>query len=205
MPGKPGIFFTMFAAADKNGIASFRQQAYNHENFGYHRKTNMEISQVMNPYLQSFFLSLLPISELRGGIPLAYANDIPIATAYVLCVLSNILVIPLLYIFLNTLHRFFYRLKPYRLIFDKYVRRTQARAEEKVRKYGYWGVMLFVAIPLPITGAYTGTLAAWLLKLKFRKAFWYLALGVVIAGVVVTIATLTGAGILKIFIKQNPS
>lgn len=159
----------------------------------------------MNPYLQSFFLSLLPISELRGGIPLAYANDIPIVMAYILCVISNMLVIPLLYIFLNTLHNLFYKVRPYRLIFDKYVQRTQARAEEKVRKYGYWGVMLFVAIPLPITGAYTGTLAAWLLKLKFGKAFWYLALGVVIAGVVVTIATLSGAGILKIFIKQGPS
>lgn len=158
----------------------------------------------MNPYLQSFLLSLLPISELRGGIPLAYANDIPIGIAYVLCVFSNMLVIPLLYIFLNTLHKLFYKVKPYRLLFDKYVQRTRARAERQVGKYGYWGVMLFVAIPLPITGAYTGTLAAWLLKLKFKKAFWYLALGVVIAGIVVTIATLTGAGILRIFIKSEP-
>ncbi len=61
--------------------------------------------------------------------------------------------------------------------------------------------MLFVAIPLPITGAYTGTLAAWLLELDKRRAFWYLAPGVLIAGVIVSVATLTGLEILRLFTK----
>jgi uncharacterized membrane protein len=155
----------------------------------------------MNHYLQSILLSLAPISELRGGIPVAVANDISLPMAFVICVLANMLVIPIFYIFLNTFHKQFYKIAIYQKLFDKYVNRTIKRAEKKVKKYGYWGVMLFVAIPLPVTGAYSGTLAAWLLKLEMKKAIWYLALGVVIAGVIVSIATFTGLGILKIFTK----
>jgi len=156
----------------------------------------------MNPYWQAFLLSLLPVAELRGGIPLAVGYEIPILQAFALCVAANILVIPIFYIFLNTLHKLFYKVNFYRKIFDKYVNRTITRAQSKVEKYGYWGVLLFVAIPLPITGAYTGTLATWLLKLDMKKAFWFLALGVVIAGIIVSAAVLTGLGILQIFTKH---
>jgi uncharacterized membrane protein len=157
----------------------------------------------MNPYIQAFILSLLPVSELRGGIPLAVAHGISLVSAYFLCVFANMLVIPFFYIFLKTLHNLFYKVRIYQLVFDRYVHRTFNRAEKKVKKYGYWGVMLFVAIPLPVTGAYTGTLAAWLLKLDMKKAFWFLALGVLIAGVIVSIAVMTGVGLLKIFVKPS--
>lgn len=157
----------------------------------------------MSPYIQAFILSLLPIAELRGGIPLAVANGISLITAYFLCVIANMLVIPIFYTFLKTLHNLFYKVRVYQLVFDRYVHRTLNRAEVKVRKYGYWGVMLFVAIPLPVTGAYTGTLAAWLLKLDMKKAFWFLALGVVIAGIIVSIAVITGVGIMRIFVKPS--
>jgi uncharacterized membrane protein len=155
----------------------------------------------MNTVLHSILLSLLPIAELRGGIPYAVANGITIPVAYLICVGSNILVIPIVYLFLETLHHQFYKIKAYRWFFDKWVDRTMRKAEKSVGKYGYWGVMLFVAIPLPVTGAYTGTLAAWLLELNKRKAFTYLAFGVVIAGVIVSIATATGVEILRIFTK----
>ena len=151
--------------------------------------------------VHAIILSLLPISELRGGIPYAVARDVNILTAYAICVLSNMLVIPIVFVFLDTVHRLFYRLKPYRFLFDKWVGRTRKKAEKNVRKYGYWGIMLFVAIPLPVTGAYTGTLAAWLLELDKGRSFWYLALGVVIAGVIVGVATMTGVGLLQIFVK----
>jgi len=155
----------------------------------------------MNILWHAFILSLLPVSELRGGIPYAVANGVDLIPAYFLCVFSNILVIPLLYLFLEFFHGYFYRVRLYRLLFDRWVDRTRIRAERNVQKYGYWGVMLFVAIPLPITGAYTGTLAAWLLRLNKGRSFWYLALGVVIAGVIVSIATVSGIGIMRIFTK----
>lgn len=156
----------------------------------------------MNSYLQAALLSLLPIAELRGGIPLAISLDIPVWQAFIICVLANIMVIPIFYLFLNTLHKVFYRVPLYQKLFDKYVNRTIAKAEKNVRKYGYWGVMLFVAIPLPITGAYTGTMATWLLKLDMKKAFWFLALGVLIAGVIVSAAVMTGLGLLQVFTKN---
>lgn len=155
----------------------------------------------MNELVHSMLLSVLPISELRGGIPFALANEIDLGIAYAACVIANALVIPFLFVFLDTLHHQFYRLKPYRWVFDSWVIRTQKKAEKYVGKWGYWGVMMFVAIPLPITGAYTGTLAAWLLKLNKFRAFWYLALGVAIAGIIVSIATLTGSEVLEIFTK----
>jgi len=153
--------------------------------------------------IKSILLSLLPIAELRGGIPFAAANGLSIPMAFAICVAANILVIPIVMFFLETLHHQFYKFKPYRWLFDKWVERTRRKAEKSVGKYGYWGVMLFVAIPLPITGAYTGTLAAWLLKLNKKTAFGYLALGVVIAGIVVSIATVTGIKAFEVFLKNT--
>lgn len=150
---------------------------------------------------RAVILSILPIAELRGGIPYAVANDMSIGYAFILCVMANIMVIPITYIFLETVHKVLYRLKIYQTVFDKYIDRTRRKGEKSFSKYGYWGIMIFVAIPLPVTGAYTGTAAAWVLKLEKRKSFWYLALGVVIAGVIVSIATMTGLGLMKIFIK----
>ena len=155
----------------------------------------------MNILLHSILLSLLPIAELRGGIPYAMANGISLPVAYFVCVASNMLVIPIVFLFLDTLHHQFYKIRPYRWIFDKWVDRTREKAEKNVSKWGYWGVMLFVAIPLPVTGAYTGALAAWLLKLDKKRSFWYLALGVVIAGIIVSIATVTGLKAFEIFQK----
>jgi uncharacterized membrane protein len=149
----------------------------------------------------AIILSLLPVSELRGGIPYAVANDINIVFAYVICVIANILVIPILFVFFETLHKIFYRIKLYRILFDKWVVRTRRKAESNVARFGYWGIMLFVAIPLPVTGAYTGTLAAWILKLDRKKSFWYLALGVIIAGIIVSFATISGVQLFRIFIK----
>ena len=156
----------------------------------------------MNILIHSFLLSLLPISELRGGIPYAFANDVDILTAYIVCVLSNMLVIPILFLFLDSLHNVFYKVKIYRLLFDYWVNRTRKKAEKNIGRFGYWGVLLFVAIPLPITGAYTGTLAAWILKLDKKRSSIYLALGVVIAGLVVSAVTLTGFEIFEIFLKR---
>lgn len=155
-----------------------------------------------SPYIHAFILSLLPISELRGGIPYAVTSDIPLWAAFVLCVLSNMLVIPICYLFFDTLHKQFYKIGLYKKLFDKWVERTRKKAERNVAKYGYWGVMLFVAIPLPITGAYTGTLASWILELDRKKSFKYLAGGVIIAGIIVSLATISGIKAFEIFMKN---
>lgn len=155
----------------------------------------------MNTLLQAVILSLLPVSELRGGIPWGLAHNHPLLVVVVLCVLANLLVIPLVFLFLHSLHRLLYPLKPYRYLFERVVRRTQKKAFHKFERYEYWALFLFVAIPLPITGAYTGTLAAWLLGVNKLKAFWFLSLGVVAAGIVVTLVAVFGISMFEVFLK----
>jgi len=152
--------------------------------------------------IKMIVLSILPIAELRGGIPYGVAHEISIIPTFLICVAANMLVPPITFIFLETLHKQFYKITIYQKLFDRFLVRTRRKAEKNVSKYGYWGIMLFVAIPLPITGAYTGTMAAWLLELNRKKSFLYLALGVVIAGVIVSIVTVTGLEMFKIFLKQ---
>ena len=114
-------------------------------------------------------LSLLPISELRGAIPYAISQGIPFYIAWPVCVALNALVAPLVYLFLATFHKIFYKWTFYARLFDKIIENARHKLHDKVEKYGYLGVTLFVAIPLPITGAYTGTLGAWILGLSRKK------------------------------------
>lgn len=144
----------------------------------------------MNPLLEGMLLSLLPIAELRGGIPYSVAQGINPITAFIFCTLANILVIPLCFIFLDTLNKFLLKLKFYRKAFRWYVNGTRKRKEKVERAYETYGIIaltIFVAIPLPLTGAWTGTLIAWLLGLKRIRSFFAVALGVIIAGIIITL------------------
>ncbi len=148
------------------------------------------------------FLSLLPISELRGAIPYALTNDIPVYIVWPVCVLLNALVAPLVYIFLDYFHKLFNRWSWYSRIFDHFIEKARHKLHEKVEKYGYWGVTLFVAVPLPITGAYTGTLGAWVLGLDRKKTMLSVLTGVIISGTIVTLIVLLGQGASSLFIKE---
>lgn len=152
--------------------------------------------------LKSVILSILPIAELRGGIPYAIANGMPILWSYFICVIANILVFPIVYLFLEFLHPIFLKIKLYQSLFDKIVVSTRKKIEQKIKKYGFWGIMIFVMIPLPITGAYTGSFAAWLFDIPKKKAFLAVSLGVIIAGIIVTLVVQTGSEILHFLIKD---
>jgi uncharacterized membrane protein len=149
----------------------------------------------------SVLLCLLPISELRGGLPYALAHGLVPWKAYLLCVAVNGLVAPLVFFFLATVHGLLERFQWYRHIFEKLVARSRRRVHEKVEKYGYAGLIVFVAIPLPITGAYTGALGAWVLGMEARKSFLAIFAGVLVAGIVVTAVYQLGVQALYIFIK----
>ena len=140
----------------------------------------------------SALLSLLPVSELRGAIPYMAANSVPPLFAYAYCVVFNALVGPLFYIFISTLHRLFIRFSWYKNIFEHFIIRARNRIKDKVDRYGYLGIMLFVAVPLPITGAYTGTIGAWVLGMKKRKTIPAVIAGVMIAGIIVTLISYLG-------------
>ncbi len=147
-------------------------------------------------------LSFLPISELRGAIPFAVARGVPLVQAALLAVACNALVGPGAFVFLETFHKLFYKWPVYARIFDRFVAKARGKVHEKVEKYGYLGIMVFVAIPLPITGAWTGTLGAWILGMGKRKTMLAVAAGVAIAGVIVSLVVGLGVEALSLFIKH---
>ena len=144
-------------------------------------------------FLTLILLSITPVSELRGAIPygLIIRNLNP-PLVFAFSTLANMLAIPLAFLFLDFLHHRLVRIKPYSLIFNRFVGKTRRRAHKYVEKYGWMGLAVFVAIPLPVTGAYSGTLAAWLLNVERKRAILALSVGVLIAGIIVTSLVLTG-------------
>jgi len=134
-----------------------------------------------------------PISELRGGIPVGISLGLPPWSVFLMAVIANVLIFfPVFFALRLFYDKFLYRIP----LFDKYLDSLRKRGKPKVEKYGFWGLTLFVAIPLPITGAYTGTILAWLVGMDWRKAFPAVGIGVIVAGVVVLLITLGVTGTL---------
>lgn len=111
------------------------------------------------------------------------------------------LVGPLVFAFLSTLHRIFDKWQVYHKLFSHLVERSRKRIERNIEKYGYFGVTLFVAVPLPVTGAYTGAIGAWILGLEAKRTYLAVAAGVSIAGIIVTVVSYFGVKTLSVFIK----
>ena len=143
-------------------------------------------------WLEVLILAAMPISELRGAIPWAILGlNFPWYSAYVIAVIGNLLPVPVILLFLNTIYRVLGKTVFFRRFFNWLFKITERRSG-MILKYKRIGLILFVAIPFPVTGAWTGALAAVLLGLKPRAAFWYICLGVLIAGVIVTCLSLLG-------------
>lgn len=152
---------------------------------------------VFGSYALIFIISLLPILELRGGLIAASLLDISPLTAFLVCMAANILVIPFVLFMIEAILSFLSRFKKIGSLIDKFKKKT-LKKKSTIEKYGYWGIMLFVAIPLPGSGAWTGCLLAVLLGLDKKKSFLAALLGVFIAGVVMLIFSY---GILKGIIR----
>ncbi|MGB7594238.1 MAG: small multi-drug export protein [Erysipelotrichaceae bacterium] len=130
-----------------------------------------------------FIISLFPILELRGGILAGYFFGLPIWTTTLLAVVGNLLPIPFLLMFIEAI--FAWCLKHNLLVkFIGGLRRRAQSKSESVKKYEFWGLCLFVAIPLPGTGAWTGVLVAEALGMERKRAMLSITLGVLIAGIV---------------------
>lgn len=157
----------------------------------------------MNDLTWAIILSMLPIAELRGGIPYALANDINPFVAYAVCCGANMLAFPIVFLFLGFFHKHLNKWGFYHDLFEKIVERTRKKVEGNIEKWGFWGLMVFVMIPLPVTGAYTGSFAAWLFGIQKRKAFLAVTLGILIAGIIVTAVFISGAEIFSFLIKKT--
>ncbi len=135
----------------------------------------------------TLLITVLPISELRGGIPLGISLGLdPLFTFFIAIIANALIFFPIFF----ALRLFYDKVLSRIPLFDKYLDSLKKRGKPKVDKYGFWGLFLFVAVPLPLTGAYTGTILAWLLGMNWKKAFPAVGLGVIVAGVVVLLITL---------------
>lgn len=139
-----------------------------------------------------FVTSALPILELRGGIPVAIGLfDFPWYYALPLAVIGNLLPVPFILLFLNSATRFLSRVPFFDRILTWLFTGVRRRGRI-IEKYKRIGLVLFVAIPLPVTGAWTGSLAAVLFGLRFRHAMLSIFIGVLITGAIVTCLSLSG-------------
>lgn len=135
-----------------------------------------------------FIISMVPILELRGGLIAASLLGVDIVPALILCIIGNILPVPFILWFITPL---FSKLKQWHRIRPT-VEKLEAKAlakGDKVRKYEFWGLVLFVGIPLPGTGAWTGSLIAALLNVKFKVAFPAVIVGILLASVIMSIVS----------------
>ena len=141
----------------------------------------------MNEMLLVIVTTATPVSELRGGIPLGVALGLDPGLVFALSVTTNILIFFPARLALSWFYRSVFTKLPY---FDQYLVRVRRRGEPTVRRYGLLGLLLFVAVPLPITGAYTGTVLSWLLAMEWKRSFVAIGLGVICAGIIVMLATM---------------
>jgi uncharacterized membrane protein len=135
-------------------------------------------------------LTLLPLLELRASIPIGIGMGVPWPLVFLTAVIVNILLGPIIYIIIDKFIHFLTEYKWFRVIYYKLLRRTQRRIHKYVEKYGEWAVAIFIAVPLPGSGSYSGALAAYIIGLSYKKFIISNIIGVTIAGIIVTIASL---------------
>lgn len=137
-------------------------------------------------------ISTLPIVELRGAIPVGIvAFKMPWWQVYLIAVVGNMLPIPFILLLLGPVSNFLIRFPLGKRFFEWLFARTR-RKSANIEKYEALGLTLFVAVPLPVTGGWTGAMAAFLMGIPFGKAMLYILVGVMIAGVIMTILALLG-------------
>jgi uncharacterized membrane protein len=149
----------------------------------------MLFDSYLGKIILTFGVAMMPVLELRGEIPVGVANGLDLWTAIGVSIIGNLVPVPFIIIFIR---KIFDWMKKVSKKFHALVEKLENRAEEKsevVLKYAFWGLVILVAIPLPGTGAWTGALVAAMLNMRLKKAFPAIALGVLIAAVIVAFAT----------------
>ena len=147
-------------------------------------------NSISGEFVMTVLVSMLPVVELRGGIPFGVGMGLPLYLSVIASVIGNMLPVPFLILFTRRVFEWLRKLWP-RL--DGVVSRLEARAESKrelVLRYKFWGLLVLVAIPLPGTGAWTGALVAAVLDLRIKMSLPAIFGGVLVAAAIVTLVTL---------------
>lgn len=143
----------------------------------------------MKDILLTFLVAMVPVVELRGAIPFGVVRGLNLWTAIVASMLGNLIPVPFIILFIR---KIFAWMRAHMPKLDGLVLRMEKKAEKNraaVEKYAFWGLVILVAIPLPGTGAWTGALVAAMMEIRLKRAFPAIAIGVAIAGVIVSVIT----------------
>lgn len=133
----------------------------------------------------AFIISMVPILELRGGLVAASLLGIGVFKAIILCVIGNVIPIPFILFFITPIFNWMKKTKLFRPLVEKLEEKSMSKSDQ-IQKYEFWGLALFVGIPLPGTGAWTGALIAALLGIDIKKASLSIFIGIIIATVIMT-------------------
>lgn len=151
---------------------------------------------MLKKYLLAFLVSMVPLIELRGGVPYAVLMGLDYWTALVICVIGNMLPVPIIYFFARKVLEWGRDKKYIGKFFTYCIEKGERGGQKLVAKAGRGGLfvalMLFVGIPLPGTGAWTGTLAASFLNMGIKSTSLAVSLGVIIAGIIMGVVSMTG-------------
>ena len=143
----------------------------------------------MKDILLTFLVAMVPVVELRGAIPFGVVRGLNLWTAIIASMLGNLIPVPVIILFIR---KIFAWMRAHMPKLDGLVIRMEKKAEKNraaVEKYAFWGLVILVAIPLPGTGAWTGALVAAMMEMRLKRAFPAIAIGVAIAGVIVSVIT----------------
>lgn len=154
------------------------------------------VAQGIPHQLITILISMIPLLELRGSILVAGLLKLPLIQTYISAVIGNMIPVPFILLFIQAIFNCMKKIKYISSIPLKLEKNVMAKSDQ-IQKYGYWGLFLFVAIPLPGTGAWTGSLLAVLLGLNRKRSLLVILLGVMTAGLIMT---LVSYGVIGIFI-----
>lgn len=146
-------------------------------------------SSTIGKMLITFIMAMVPVVELRGAIPVGVGYGLDLWLSIVLSILGNMLPVPFIMLFIRRIFKWMRKVnKRFAHIVDK-MEAKAAKHQDKVTKYGFWGLFILVAIPLPGTGAWTGALVAAMLEIRLKTAIPAIFLGVIGAALIVSVVT----------------
>ncbi len=143
--------------------------------------------ELLKVELTVFLMSAIPVIELRGGIPMGVALGLSPLNAAVICYFGSLLPAPFILLALKPVFELLRKTNTFRHVVDRFATHSLEKNGDKVQRYGMWGLMIFVAIPLPGTGVWSGSIAAALLGIPFKRSFPAIAAGNALAAIAVTL------------------
>lgn len=141
--------------------------------------------ELLSMEIKIFLLSMLPIIELRGAIPIGIGKGLSYGAVFIVCYLGSLVPAPIILLGSKFVFRIMKNTKLFGPLTEKIREKSMRNAGKKIQKYGTLGLLIFVAIPLPGTGVWTGSIAASIMNLRFKYAMFAIIIGNLIAGLII--------------------